>query len=715
MLIPFAIFFSAALVFLVQPLVGRLLLPSLGGAPAVWNTSLVFFQATLLLGYAYAHALQRLRSVRGQAAIHCALLLAGAAVLPLSITSVLGEPTPDAPAGWLLAVLSLSIGAPFAALSATAPLLQAWWAAAYDGRRDPYPLYAASNLGSLAALLAYPLVVEPLLDLDLQRLSWSGGYAVFTLTIVLIGLSLKGARRGEALDPGGTRSRTGWGRRAWWALLGAIPSSLLLGVTAHVSTDVASAPLLWVIPLALYLLSFVLAFQERPAVPFQATLIMQAIAVAACLAILPFSGDWRLQLPLHLLAFFLTALMCHQRVAAGRPEPGRLTEFYLFLSIGGVLGGAFNALAAPSLFDRVWEYPLALILAGVARPFGPLRLRWSEAVIFSWGAIAAALAYSAPVTGQPVLWVKLAIGSAASAAFFLRDRAPAFIVMLGLLALAATRSSEAHNFIREERGFFGVYRVAFNSVPQLGPVRFLMHGTTLHGAQRTDPGVRCRPMTYYSPGTPLGEAMALKQQSGPVRVGVVGLGAGTLAAWTRSGDALRFYEIDPLVEQMARTSFSYLTECARGDVDTVLGDARLTVAREPAGSLDLLFIDAFSSDAVPTHLMTLEAMQGWLRALKPDGVLVLHISNRNLELEAPVTAAAQGAGAQVAVKLWAEPKDAPPMSAMSTHAVVASREPRAIDAFRQRGWRAPRVDGVQPWTDDRTDVLGALIRDARSD
>ena len=712
LLIPGAVFFSAVLVFLVQPLVGRLLLPSLGGAPGVWNTSLVFFQAALLVGYAYAHALQRIRRLDLQAAVHLALLLAAAVVLPLRAGEGLGAPSESAPTAWLLLQLALIVGAPFAVLSATAPLLQAWWAVRFGGRRDPYPLYAASNLGSLAALLAYPLVLEPALTLEAQRLAWTAGYGLFVLAAAAVGLSVRDARTPARAEVAAGSARNAWRQRAWWALLGAIPSSLLLGVTAHISTDVASAPFLWVGPLALYLLTFVIAFQSRPWLPPGLVLIAQAVAAPATLAALPFSGDWRLFLPLHLAAFFFTALMCHQRLAADRPPSERLTEFYLALSVGGVLGGAFNALLAPVIFDQVWEYPLALIAAVLARPVGRGRPSWTEGAVLAWGALAAAAVLLVPDLGPDALWAKLAIASSASAAFILRDRAPLAALMLLLTAAAAVRAATDHNFIRTERSFFGVYRVAYNTVPELGPVRFLMHGTTLHGAQQTREADRCRPLTYYAAPTPLGQALSFVQRRGPVAVGVVGLGAGSMAAVTRPGDRLTFYEIDPLVETLARESFGFLA-CARGTVSTVIGDARLTVAEAPAGGLDLLIVDAFSSDAVPTHLMTVEAMQGWLRALKPDGLLVLHISNRNLELEAPVAAAAVAAGGVTAARFFRQPRGAPPMAASSTHAVAAARDPRVIDALRREGWREARIDGVRPWTDDRTDVLGALLRGGR--
>lgn len=715
-LTPLAIFSSAALVFLVEPLVARLLLPSLGGAPAVWNTCLVFFQAALLLGYVYAHALQRVRSVRVQGAIHVALLIAAALTLPLRLTDLLGEPPTGTPTLWLLGVLVITLGAPFAVLSATAPLLQAWWAAAYGGRRDPYPLYAASNLGSLAALLAYPLVVEPLAPLDDQRWLWSIGYGLFAALLAALALSLPKARAVAAEKDAAPSIR--WSQRLWWVFLAAVPSSLLLGVTQHISTDVASAPFLWVVPLALYLLTFVLAFRERPLVPTPVLLLLQGFAVPVCLTILWFSGGWAVLLPVHLATFVLTAWMCHQRLADGRPAASRLTEFYLALSIGGVLGGAFNALLAPLIFDRVWEYPAVLVLAALARPVVGRRFAPAVLAVVAVGLAAAALGYFG--FAQLPRWAATAaLTVTAVCAFLLRDRGPAVIVLLAALMLAGPRIGQGLGEEASARSFFGVYTVTRNSLPGgLGAATILRHGTTMHGAQLEGAGVRCQALTYYAEGSPMQGAVAAAQAKGPVRVGVVGLGAGSLAAYVRPQDSIRIFEIDPLMVELARTRFSYLDVCASGRADVVVGDARLTVAREPGGSYDVLIIDAFSSDAVPAHLMTVEGMRGWLRALKPDGVVVVHISNRNLDLEAPVVAALQAAGARdIARNLHSAPEGVSSVQHATSHVVAASPSAGGLDALRAAdpAWRNSREPALRPWTDDRTDVLGALLRDAGGD
>ena len=351
------VFASAALVFLVEPMVAKLVLPMLGGGPSIWNTSLAFFQTALLAGYAYAHALQRVKSLKAQAVIHGAALVAAAAVLPLRINELVGEPSSNHPALWLLGVLAVSIGAPFAVLSATAPLVQAWHARTLGARdgREPYALYAASNLGSLLSLLAYPLIVEPTLTLQVQRLGWSGGYIAFILLMAGLAIALIRAHAGEGAAPAVDKGPApNWATRVTWLTLAAIPSSLMLGVTTYLTTDVASAPFIWVLPLALYLGTFIIAFQDKPAIPNDVTLLLQGFAVAACATILPFTvNSFVIQLPIHLLAFFLTALMCHQALVARRPAPGRLTEFYFWMSLGGVVGGSFNAFLAPVIFNNV--------------------------------------------------------------------------------------------------------------------------------------------------------------------------------------------------------------------------------------------------------------------------------------------------------------------------------------------------------------------------
>jgi spermidine synthase len=716
-----AVFASAALVFLVEPMIAKLVLPTLGGSPAVWNTSLAFFQAALLAGYAYAHVLQRVGSVRLQTLIHGGVLIAAALVLPLRISHLLGEPGSLPPALWLVGVLALSIGAPFAALSATAPLVQAWYARARDGHADaqnPYRLYAASNLGSLLALLAYPVVVEPTLRLQVQTLSWSLGYAAFALLMLVVARvawTAGGGRPVDAATNAAATPATSWRERLIWICLAAAPSSLMLGVTSHITTDIASAPFLWVAPLALYLLTFIIAFQDRPLIRRDHALLFQAAAFLGCVVTLGLTTQFFLiQLLLQLAGFFLTALICHQALAARRPAPARLTEFYLLMSLGGVIGGGFNAFIAPLIFKLVLEYPLVLVLACLARPWGQGWLTRRQMAFVAAGVTGAVAAAALGHFQGLSLPVKLLLAVTPVMAFLLRDRAWAFLGMSVVLGLGALSLAPQADVLKTDRGFFGVLSLTRIDVPGLGPTRLLAHGTTLHGAQADNPADRCRPLVYYAPTTPIGQVFgALQARKPALRIGAIGMGAGTVAAYTRATDSLRFFEIDPLVVRMSMdpANFTYINGCARGRIDSVLGDARLTLAREPADQFDILLVDAFSSDSVPAHLLTVEAMTSYLRHIKPDGVVIMHLSNRNLELMSPVSAVARAAGGVALQQSYHPPRGATLLVDTAEDAVIVARDRAALAPFQiDPRWKPAQSHGVRVWTDDYTNLFGALVR-----
>lgn len=733
-----AIFTSAALVFVVQPMVTKLVLPMLGGSPAVWNTAMVFFQTALLAGYGYAHLLQKVGSIKTQVAIHLGLLLAAALFLPLSVNGLLGDPDPAAPILWLLATLTLSVGAPFAVLSATAPLLQAWYARVRAGHADgqnPYVLYAASNLGSFLALLSYPIVIEPLATLSGQRgwFGWSGGYVLFVLMVVGLAFTVWRRRLDRTSEPAqlAASDPIPWREKGILVLLAAAPSSLMLGVTSHLSTDVASAPFLWVLPLALYLLTFVIAFQNRPWIPLNVTLVIQAATGAIVVLIVAFrSANWAMAFGLHLTAFFFAALMCHQLLAARRPPPDRLTEFYLLMSLGGVVGGAFTALLAPVIFNMVWEYPLMLVLVGLARPWGRGRLTGTHIGTL----VAAAVVAASPVVLS--IWLNANDGArgwfyanfplgmdqlamvmlmpAAICAFLVRDRAVVFTAILVMITLSAQWIARGYDWSLSERSFFGVMRVANSPDPRLGgDVHVLMHGTTLHGAQARDGRFDCVPTLYYAASTPIGQAATMVGQRGPARIGVVGQGSGAMATYKRTEDTMTFFEIDPMVNDLSRDPrwFTYISHCASGPINTVLGDARLTLAKETPGSYDLLIIDAFSSDAVPTHLLTEEAIAGYLALLKPDGVVLLHLSNRNLDITLPAIAAAQSLGRPSLHQIYYEGDDTPEMAEASTEALILSPTAAGLADFRaDPRWNTPARTAVRPWTDDYVNLFGSLQR-----
>ncbi|QUD88874.1 fused MFS/spermidine synthase [Phenylobacterium montanum] len=719
----FAAFLSASLVFMVEPMVAKLILPLLGGSAAVWAVSLAFFQLALLIGYGYAHALQRIASVRVQTLLHGAVLLAGLAVLPLHVTGLLGDPSSSQPALWLLGVLTVSIGLPFAALSATAPLIQAWYASARAawGGGNPYGLYVASNLGSLLALLAYPVAIEPFVRVSRQTLGWSAGYAGFILVMVIVAAAVwrAGAGRIEILPVKPPANRLAalarWWRRLLWVALAAAPASLMLGVTTYIATDIASAPFLWVAPLALYLLTFVIAFQTHPVIPQSLALVLQTAALLAALVSwgMPIPYFW-LQIGLQLVSFFLTALVCHQALAIRRPPPERLTEFYLLMSLGGVIGGAFNAFLAPVIFNSVIEYPLVMLAAGLARPWGKGWLSLPQTAIWILGVLGAAGAIAANHWLGAGLVMKLMFVLPLVAAFLLRDRAVAFVSMALAMVLATQVVAPNLNVIESDRSFFGVVRLTFRDVKGLGRAKLMAHGTTLHGAQAQNPDIACRPLVYYAPTTPIGQVFRwVQSQHQTVSIGAVGMGAGTVATYTRPGDALRFFEIDPLVVRLSTDpkNFSYIKGCAKGQVDWVLGDARLTLARQPAGGFDILLVDAFSSDSVPAHLLTVEAMKGYLQKIKPDGVVIMHLSNRNLELTQPVGAVAKAAGATALRQFYRPPPGSMDLNDSAEDVVLIARDPAALKAFTiDPRWKPADPKGVEPWTDDYTDLLGALIR-----
>lgn len=731
-----AIFTSAALVFVVQPMVTKLVLPMLGGSPAVWNTAMVFFQTALLAGYGYAHLLQRVGSIKLQVGIHLALLLVAALFLPLSVNGLLGDPDPAAPIMWLLATLTLSVGAPFAILSATAPLLQAWYARVRAGHADgqnPYVLYAASNLGSFLALLSYPILIEPLATLSGQRWGWSGGYVAFILMVVALAFTVWRRRLDQTAEPARLEASApiSWREKGILVLLAAAPSSLMLGVTSHLSTDVASAPFLWVLPLALYLLTFVIAFQNRPWIPLNITLIIQGATGAIVVLIVAFrSANWSLAFGLHLTAFFFAALMCHQLLASRRPPPDRLTEFYLLMSLGGVVGGAFTALLAPVIFNMVWEYPLVLVLVGLARPWGRGRLTGTHiGTLFAAGVVAASpvllsIWLNANDGARGWFYANFPLGMdqlamvmlmpAAICAFLLRDRALLFTAILLMITLSAQWIARGYDWSYSERSFFGVMRVANAPDPRMGgDVHVLMHGTTLHGAQARDGRFDCVPTLYYAAATPIGQAATMVGRRGPARIGVVGQGSGAMATYKRTEDTMTFFEIDPMVDRLSRDPqwFSYISNCASGPINTVLGDARLTLAKETPGSYDLLIIDAFSSDAVPTHLLTVEAIQGYLTMLKPNGVVLLHLSNRNLDITMPAVAAAQALGKPSLHQLYYESDTTPEMAEASTEALILSPTAEGLrDFMADQRWNTPARTAVRPWTDDYVNLFGSLQR-----
>lgn len=755
------LFTGATLLFVMQPMVGKMILPLLGGTPAVWSTCMVFFQAALLGGYAYAHALtSRLRPSR-QVLVHVVALALPFAVLPLAVNPRLlrgGEANPILD---VLTLLSLSVGLPFLVVSATAPLLQKWFThTEHPAARDPYFLYAASNLGSMLALLGYPTLVEPRLHLQgsswlSQTALWSVGYGLLAVLTVLCALTLwlkpaaapaPVAAEAEAA-PAPVEERPRWARRLYWIVLAFVPSSLLLGVTTYITTDLAAVPLLWVLPLAIYLLTFILAFGRWPrllhhlvvALALPVTLLVIFLMVSA----LP-ERIWVIVL-WHFGLLFVLALACHGALARDRPGPRHLTEFYLLISVGGVLGGLFNALVAPLVFSSLIEYPLMMVLACVL-----LAAPRSAALGLGGGARRALLAVAAAAALALVLysesatlrvdfaflervldlsadrvsdWLdpaerlvnKLLIYGPPLAVAWLLRRRPLHLglALASVLLISGFVDARNSDQIRQSRSFFGVLRISRDRDPK--GYTELRHGTTLHGRQSLEPSRRAEPLSYYQRKGPIGQLFAeLDRRPGSRHMAVVGLGTGTLAAYARPGDRVTFYEIDRLVRDIAfdPAYFTYATD-ARDRAVTVrleLGDARIrmeAVRRDrPEERYDVILVDAFSSDAIPVHLLTREALRLYFDLLGPRGILALHISNRYLRLE-PVVAALAEEG-HYARMLQDGGTDDIRGAVEASWAILARRTEDFGELASDSRWTQTRLDvepAVSAWTDDFHNLL----------
>lgn len=722
-----AICTGSLLLFLVQPLIARMALPRLGGAPAVWNSAMLVYQALLLGGYAYAHALARLRPQR-QATVHLLLFAAAAATLPIGLLDI--WPPADAnPVLWVPWLLAASIGPLFFVVSSQAPLLQRWFA--LSGGADPYPLYSASNLGSFAGLLAYPLLVEPLLPLGAQRWLWSAGYALVAALTLACALSLRSAGTGDAALDAEAPAAPRPDRRTLlhWVALAAVPSGLMLSTTLHLTTDIMAMPLIWVIPLGLYLLSFSAAFAERRGIARLAQRIAPLLLLISAGTAFAGASTWPWAMAaLTLAALFTVATALHARLFDTRPAPEHLTRFYLVMSFGGVLGGGFCALLAPLIFDWTYEHPLLLLAAALLLPQTPLLAgavglgRALQRVPRGAWLLAGALLCASLVVGGALFAVPRAVqvmggmGLALIGAYAIGHRLlfPAALVA-AMLALGGWRNiADSLEPGRMTRSYFGIYTVRALDEDATG----LVHGTTVHGVQLRGAGRETLPTSYYAPGS--GADLALRAApglyGGRARVGVVGLGAGALACYARPGQRWRFYEIDPAVERIARDTrhFSFLSRCLP-EVPVLIGDARITIAQAPPAGADVLIIDAFSSDSVPMHLLTREAFATYGRHMVADGLLVVHISNRHLDLR-PVIAAAAADGWILRIRdlqVTAEQRRA--LHFTPSRWVALSRDPAAIAALEAAGgadaWKPlPAQADFPAWTDDYGSILPLLIR-----
>ena len=718
--IAISVFLSAGLLFLMQPMFGKMILPIFGGAPAVWITSLVFFQLMLLAGYAYVHATSRMLGTRKQAALHALLLLIPLVVLPIHILNGFGLTSPLRPVSSVFLVLLASVGLPFFVVSTTAPLLQRWFGSTkHRLASDPFFLYAASNLGSIGALIAYPAIVEPRLHLDTQANAWSVGYGVLVVLVLACAVTIRRSLpvNADAVESAEEEAPISWRRRLRWIALAAVPSSLMLSVTMHITTDIAPIPLLWVIPLTIYLGTFVLAFSPRTAFLYHfawhALPFVVFIPLATILTGIIEPPGFIL---FHLAAFLLAALVCHGELASSRPGVRRLTEFYVWLAVGGAVGGLFNVVVAPIVFHTQAEYPLALILACLlraARSPADSRVHLSDIALAVGLGIIAFLAefgvgFFLARKGSLVFVVyALALPVVIALIFYrkpFRFSAAAAAISLSVILYPDPNRST----VAIERSFYGVHRIE-----NRGAYRVLLNGNTHHGSQSLRPPRRCVPLSYYSQTGPLGDLFAtFTGDHAKSDFAIIGLGTGSTGGYARPGQRWTFYEIDPQIERIARNPryFTFLRDCVP-QARVIIGDARISLTRQPDRVHDVIVVDAFSSDAIPIHLVTNEAIDLYVRKLAPQGVLAFHISNRYVNLRRVLARLARDANLVAYVR---EDRDVTPLDfyegKLPSVWVMMARQPGDLGALSMdRRWlRFPADVSGASWTDNYSNVLETL-------
>ncbi len=669
---------SASLLFLVQPLASKLILPWFGGSAAVWTTCMLFFQAGLLLGYLHAHNLVQRLSGRQQRAIHAGVLTLSLFALPIFPNARWQLQGGEDPTWRVFAVLATSVGVPYLLLSSTSPLLQTWYARAFSGAL-PYRYFALSNAGSLVALFAYPVIVEPYLTGHQQAWLWSGAYALFVILCVTSAVASRNSTNAEAYSPPAIRTATSTHQYVLWLSLSACASALLIAVTNMLTQNIAPMPFLWVLPLGLYLLTFILCFESDRW--YRRTFFL-LLLVPSLVCLTAGTGPLRnekisLIIPLMLGALFICCMSCHGELARLRPAPDRLTRFYLCLSAGGVLGGLFVALLAPHIFPATFEYPITFTATAALVLFTV----WPERT---------------RIFPQPP-------------SAFLRHAGPA-LAIIGVLGVAGYASYQTwrdmHRARLLARNFYGTLRIEDRRNSAFRNVRELFHGTITHGIQFTDPFLRREPTTYYGTDSGIGLTWRTLAQEGPIRMGVIGLGAGTLASYGRQGDFIRFYDINPLVVKLAQTQFTFLSDCP-AQHDIVTGDARLSMSHEASQQFDIIVVDAFSGDAIPVHLLTREAFALYWKQLKPNGILAVHVSNRYLDLAPLVAVAAKESGRQV----WEiDNEDDDDKETFNASYVLVTSRPGFFNSKLFKGEKTEIVvpPRIRPWTDDYSNLWQVL-------
>ena len=731
-----SIFLSSALLFLVEPMIAKMLLPLLGGTPSVWNTCMVFFQATLLLGYLYAHTSFRWLARRSQMVVHLVLILlpiAWVGLLPLHLPAGWEPPSADSPVLWVLMTLAVSVGLPFFILSSTTPILQRWFAASgHRDAADPYFLYAASNAGSLAGLLAYPLLLEPLLRVRSQTALWSAGYLLFVVAAACCALLIwpkRGAHVTAEMKPSHEAAApVSFLQRLRWIALAFVPSSLVLGITTSLTTDVPAIPLLWVLTLALYLLSFILVFAKRP--PISHTWMLKRVPFLILAALFPIASQSKFSFPimlvLDLAVLFGVAIVCHGELARSRPPVSRLTEFYLWMSFGGVLGGIFNALVAPVIFRSVLELPQVLVMAAALRPEdGPAASKGSPVWARRKDVLLPLVLGLCMLTVILVL-ARLGIRPGRSLNILIFGYSLVWCLSFakrrwrfvgGLLAVLAASSFYAGPFgrvLHTERSFFGVSRVTTDARAKF---RLLFHGGTAHGMESLDLARSREPLSYFTRSGPAGQIYSAAQSTMPHgNWAIVGLGAGAMACYLQPGQTLTYYEIDPVVARLAQNPayFRFLIQCAP-QARIVLGDARLKLRSAPDAQYGLIVLDAFSGDSIPMHLVTREAVALYQRKLAPHGLLAFHISNLYLDISGTLGALAQDAHlvcliendtavSQAEIDAGKYPSTWVVMARNADDLAALTSSPDA----RGRWVPIPLGRGQKVWTDDYSNLLSAI-------
>ncbi|HTE15416.1 MAG TPA: fused MFS/spermidine synthase [Burkholderiales bacterium] len=664
------IFTSAFLLFLVQPIMAKQVLPWFGGSAAVWTTCLVFFQFLLLFGYAYTDVTTRKMTPRNQLILHAVLLIASLISLPI-IPDVSWKPAGNEdPTYRILGLLAFTIGLPYFLLSTTGPLVQAWFARAHASG-TVYRLFALSNFASLLALISYPFAVEPWVTTRIQSFGWSAGYVLFVIVCICAGVYSLRAHTEAQTNPNAQETNDGptpaFAHYGLWLLLSAMGSFILLAVTNHITHDVASVPFLWLLPLTIYLITFILCFEGRgwyKRIYFLGPLMVVVCALAWFLHEEGGIMEFKVAVPLFSAGLFVMCMFFHGELAAMKPAPRYLTTFYLMVSLGGALGGVVVGFIAPRFFNTYYEFGIGLVIT---------------LLLAAW----------------------FAIGSVR-------------IVPMALLVATGFTGYHVYHYIHAlsndarlmTRNFYGTLRVK-DTGPDTSEtaMRRLMHGVIMHGEQYLNPAKSNRVTTYYTETSGVGLAVKYFQQGGAIRVGVIGLGTGTLAAYGREGDVTRFYEINPQVIDIARRDFKFISD-SKGQVDTVLGDARLTLERETPQQYDVLAIDAFSSDAIPVHLITKEAMAIYLKHIKPDGVMAFHVTNRFLKLAPVVKQIADTYGLQTALIS----DDETGGDASRTDWVLVTRNKKLLqhEMFKENTSEITDIPGLRLWTDDFNNLVQIL-------